>query len=155
MSVFPCAPGSVFFSFFVFSSFFLWGLPLLVFFFGGVAAAGDRCERFSEAVPPPALQLLRREPGWRHPPGGEKWLRVKNRYPKWSPGKWQHGPKPVVPWWFNFDPYPHGERVNQEKTGEDQLPGVGEGAKLLGSGFLFEGIRTVYLNECVMRNRSR
>ena len=22
------------------------------------------------------------------------------------PGKWRHGPKPLVPWWFNFDPYP-------------------------------------------------
>ena len=21
------------------------------------------------------------------------------------PGKWQHGPKPAVPWWFNFDPH--------------------------------------------------
>ena len=28
-------------------------------------------------------------------------------YPKWNPGKWKHGLKPVVvPWWFNFDPYP-------------------------------------------------
>ena len=31
-------------------------------------------------------------------------LWVKNRYPKWNPGKWKHGPKPAVPWWFNFDP---------------------------------------------------
>ena len=31
---------------------------------------------------------------------------VKNRYAKWNPGKWQHGPKPAVPWWFNFDPHP-------------------------------------------------
>ena len=23
------------------------------------------------------------------------WLWVKNMYPKWSPGKWKHGPKPV------------------------------------------------------------
>ena len=29
------------------------------------------------------------------------WLLVKN------PGKWKHGPKLVVPWWFNFDPYPY------------------------------------------------
>ena len=21
-----------------------------------------------------------------------------------EPGKWQHGPKPAVAWWFNFDP---------------------------------------------------
>ena len=33
------------------------------------------------------------------------WLWVKNRYPKWNPGKWEHGPKPEAPW-FNFDPYP-------------------------------------------------
>ena len=26
--------------------------------------------------------------------------------PKWNPGKWKHGPKPAVPWWLNFDPYP-------------------------------------------------
>ena len=24
-------------------------------------------------------------------------LRVKNRYPKWNPGTWRHGPKPAVP----------------------------------------------------------
>ena len=35
------------------------------------------------------------------------WLWVKNRYPKWNPSKWKPGPKPVVPWWFHFDPYPH------------------------------------------------
>ena len=36
-----------------------------------------------------------------------KWLWVKNRYPKLKPGRWQHGPKPAVPWWFNFDPHPN------------------------------------------------
>ena len=36
-----------------------------------------------------------------------KWLWGKNRYPKWNPGKWKHGPKPVVPWWFHFDPHPN------------------------------------------------
>ena len=35
-----------------------------------------------------------------------RWLWVKDRYPKWNPGKWKHGLKPVVSWWFNFDPYP-------------------------------------------------
>ena len=30
---------------------------------------------------------------------------VKNRYTKWDPGKWKHGRKPAVPWWFDFDPY--------------------------------------------------
>ena len=25
------------------------------------------------------------------------WLWVKSMYPKWNPGKWKHGPKPVVP----------------------------------------------------------
>ena len=34
-------------------------------------------------------------------------LRIKNRYPKWNPGKWKHGLKPGLPWWFNFDPYPY------------------------------------------------
>ena len=33
---------------------------------------------------------------------------VKNRYPKWSPGKWNQGLKPAVFRWFYFDPYPHG-----------------------------------------------
>ena len=32
---------------------------------------------------------------------------IKNRYPKWNPSKWKHGPKPAVPWWLNFDPYPY------------------------------------------------
>ena len=36
-----------------------------------------------------------------------KWLWVKNMYSKWNPGKWKHGLKPVVPWWFNFDSYPN------------------------------------------------
>ena len=30
-----------------------------------------------------------------------------NRYPKWDPGKWKHGPKPAVPSWFHFDLCPH------------------------------------------------
>ena len=34
-------------------------------------------------------------------------LWVKSMYPKWNPVKWKHGPKPAVPWWFNFDPYPY------------------------------------------------
>ena len=29
---------------------------------------------------------------------------------KWNPGKWKHGPKLAVPWWFNFNPYPDGAR---------------------------------------------
>ena len=24
--------------------------------------------------------------------------------PKWNPGKWKHGLKPAIPWWFHFDP---------------------------------------------------
>ena len=33
---------------------------------------------------------------------------VTNRVtPKWNPGKWKHGLKPAVPWWFYLDPYPH------------------------------------------------
>ena len=38
------------------------------------------------------------------------WLRVKNRYPKWNPGK------PVVPWWFNFDPQPHRQHEIRPST---------------------------------------
>ena len=34
------------------------------------------------------------------------WLWVRNRYPKWKPGKWERGLKPAVPWWFSFDPCP-------------------------------------------------
>ena len=33
------------------------------------------------------------------------WLWVKNRYPK-CPGKWKHGSRLAVPWWFSFDLYP-------------------------------------------------
>ena len=36
-----------------------------------------------------------------------KCLWVKNRHPKWNPGKWKQGLKPAVPWWFRFDPYPN------------------------------------------------
>ena len=32
-------------------------------------------------------------------------LWVKNLYPKRNPGKWNHGLKPAVSWWFSFDPY--------------------------------------------------
>ena len=35
------------------------------------------------------------------------WLWVKNRYHKWTPVEWKEGLKPAVPWWINFDPYPH------------------------------------------------
>ena len=35
--------------------------------------------------------------------GGKRWLWVKNRYPKWNPGKRKHGLKPAFAWWFNFD----------------------------------------------------
>ena len=31
----------------------------------------------------------------------------KHRYAKWNHGKWKHGLKPAVVWWFNFDPYPY------------------------------------------------
>ena len=47
---------------------------------------------------------------------GAKWLWVKNRYLKWNPGKWRHGPKPAVPWWFNFDPYPNGCASKHQST---------------------------------------
>ena len=32
---------------------------------------------------------------------------VKNRYPKWHPGKRKQRLKPAVLWWFNFDPHPY------------------------------------------------
>ena len=38
-----------------------------------------------------------------------KWLWVKHRHPEWNPAKWIQRPKPVVPWWFNVDPYPNHE----------------------------------------------
>ena len=30
------------------------------------------------------------------------WLWGKSMYPNWNPGKWKHGLKPAVPWWFNL-----------------------------------------------------
>ena len=38
-----------------------------------------------------------------------QWLWVRNRYPKWNPGKWKRELKPAVPEWFNFDPYPNNQ----------------------------------------------
>ena len=35
----------------------------------------------------------------------------KNRYPKWNPGKWKHGPKPAYPLLFNFEPHPDAEKL--------------------------------------------
>ena len=43
---------------------------------------------------------------WRCRQSPLSWLWVKNRYPKWNLGKWKHGLKPAVRWWFKFDPYP-------------------------------------------------
>ena len=37
------------------------------------------------------------------------WLWVTNWYPDWCPRTWNQGLKPAVPWWFDFDPYPHGQ----------------------------------------------
>ena len=34
---------------------------------------------------------------------GVIWVWVKNRYPKWNPGKWKHGLKPEVLCWFYVD----------------------------------------------------
>ena len=58
-------------------------------------------------------------------------LWVKNRYPKWNPGKWKHGLKAAVPWWFNFDPYPH-PQGNHAKIlkGWQYLEGVPQGVVL-------------------------
>ena len=30
---------------------------------------------------------------------------VKNKYSKCNPGKWKHGIKPAVAWWYNANPY--------------------------------------------------
>ena len=38
------------------------------------------------------------------------------RYPKWIPGKWKHGLKPAVPWWFHFDPYPHENGKGRDRS---------------------------------------
>ena len=38
------------------------------------------------------------------------WLWVKIRYPKWNPSKWKL--EPAGPWWFHFDPYPHGAELS-------------------------------------------
>ena len=34
--------------------------------------------------------------------------------PKIEPRKWKHGLKPVIPWWFNFDPYPYVTQLMQK-----------------------------------------
>ena len=58
---------------------------------------------------PPLPHARRREASrsrqiWVH----SKWLWVKERYSKWSTGKWNQGLKPAVPWWFSFDLQPNG-----------------------------------------------
>ena len=62
------------------------------------ASSGPRCAAEVATMSFPQMPEASRQSFFR-------WLWVKNRYPKWNPGKWQNGPKPV-PWWFNFDPYP-------------------------------------------------
>lgn len=37
----------------------------------------------------------------------------ENRFPTWNPGHWSQGPKPAVPWWFEFDPF----RTENDKAG--------------------------------------
>ena len=41
-------------------------------------------------------------PRLKNPCGCASKIGTPNDYP----GKWKHGPTPVVPWWFNFNPYP-------------------------------------------------
>ena len=43
--------------------------------------------------------------------GAKTWLWVENRYPKWNPGKWKHGAKPAVPWWFHTHFKQHGAKA--------------------------------------------
>ena len=38
---------------------------------------------------------------------------VKNRNPKWNPGKWKQGQKPPVPWWLYLDPYLNVEQIEE------------------------------------------
>ena len=40
------------------------------------------------------------------------WQWVKNRYPKWNPGKWKEGLKPAVPRRLHFEPYPFEEMLS-------------------------------------------
>ena len=53
------------------------------------------------------LVLIQTPPPCKAGPDLYIWPWVKNMCPKRNPGKWKNGPKPVVRWWFNFDPYPY------------------------------------------------
>ena len=66
-----------------------------------VGAAKHRCS----TAPNEEKDVLKSIRAPWHPFSRRLW--VKNRYPNWNPSKWKHGPKPVVPWWFNFDPNPN------------------------------------------------
>ena len=55
--------------------------------------------------PPSCWLLLLRHKTQTDPSAGCRHVAVGQTYVlKMDPGKWTHGPKPAVPWWFNFDP---------------------------------------------------
>ena len=82
--------------------------------------------RFCETPPYPSVLLL-------FPLFKATWVWVENRYPKWNPGRWKHGLKPAVVWWFHFDPYP------DEKRGGYQL----QLTRHIHRGPLLEGCRQI------------
>ena len=57
-------------------------------------------------LPPTPVTSERFSAKDREPGPNTIWLWVKNRYPKWNPGKCKYGRKPAGPWWLNFDPHP-------------------------------------------------
>ena len=64
------------------------------------------------------LRNARRKDACLEPLG--KWLWVKSRHPKWNPGKWKHGPKPAVPWWFISDSYPNAGVIKKPAFREER-----------------------------------
>ena len=45
-----------------------------------------------------------------------------------NPGKWKHGPKPAVPCWCNFDPFPHGDSQPSAPSRVLHVRGAGSAA---------------------------
>ena len=69
------------------------------------------------------------------------WLWVKNRHPKWSPGKWIQGLKPAVRW-FHFDPYPYGAGFWPQKWSEPYLNTTGTLQQTSTPGLIHPGFRS-------------
>ena len=70
------------------------------------------------------------------------WLWVKNKHPKWNPGKWKHGLQPAV-FWLNFDPYSF-ELLRYEyaivTTDEPDSSDLEQGLKLIQRGLTRERV---------------